>query len=119
MPHITATSISTSCGTSVSVVSSPFSMASLTAHDTNARELRIESCSSLRSSGWRCPSSTEVTRNAAAERSSLSAIIAAEKNAERRPSRLVWPWALDMPAATTIELVCSTTSRYSNRLLAK
>ena len=47
------------------------------------------------------------------------AIEAAEKNADSRPSRVVWPWAFAIPLLTTNALVCSTTSRYSNRLLAK
>jgi len=81
--------------------------------------LRSESCSSLLSSGWRCDSSTEVTRNAAAERSSESACIATEKNADKRASRLVSLWARDMPALTTDAFVCSTTSLHNTRLLAK
>src|SRR6478735_10009746 len=119
MPHIIATSISTRWLTSVAVASSPRLIASLTAHDMNSREVLSESCSSLASSGCRCDSSTEVTRNAAAERSSESACIATARNADSRPTRLVSPWARDIPALTTNAFVCSTTSLHSTRLLAK
>ena len=73
-----------SVDTSVSVVSSPRSMASVTAQCTNAREVFSELCSSRLSSGWRCDSSTDVTRNAAADRSRESACMAAEKKADSR-----------------------------------
>src|SRR5271166_3439498 len=49
-----------------SVLESPRSIAPLTAQSRNSRVLRSASCSGAwRSSGWRCDSSTDVTRNAA------------------------------------------------------
>src|SRR5215210_1715035 len=90
MPHITATKVSTSAEISVSVVSSPLSIASTRARRTNVLAAFSELFSLRPSSGWRWASSNDVVRNAAAERSIESTCIAAEKNAESRSNRDVF-----------------------------